>query len=228
MEKKKLFFDMDGVLVNFQSGIDKLSDEMKKKYEGCEDEVPGIFGLMDPMPGAIEAVCKLKEHYEVYILSTAPWGNPSAWSDKLLWVKKYFGDVFEKRMVLTHCKHLLNCGNGEYLIDDNKKHGASEFGERHIHFGTERFPDWDSVVEYLIAQATMDEALCGKLKRNLVTESMADRTIKALDAYMGVLNKKCDEDYTQELYNEVMDIASLTNRWLAATGEREKDKYYDI
>ena len=34
MEKKRLFFDMDGVLVNFQSGIDKLSDEAKREYEG--------------------------------------------------------------------------------------------------------------------------------------------------------------------------------------------------
>ena len=228
MEKKKLFFDMDGVLVDFRSGIDKLSDAAKREFEGHYDDVTGIFALMDPMPGAIEAVHRLKEYYDVYILSTAPWGNPSAWSDKLLWVKKYLGDVFEKRVVLTHCKNLLNCGNGEFLIDDNKKHGASEFGERHIHFGTERFPGWDSVVEFLIAEASMDQVLTGKLKHSLVTESMANRTIKALDAYMKVLNKKCDEDYTQELYKEVMDIASLTNRWLAATGERDKDKYYDI
>ena len=31
---KKLFFDMDGVLVDFQSGIDKLSEEAKREYEG--------------------------------------------------------------------------------------------------------------------------------------------------------------------------------------------------
>ena len=46
---------MDGVLVNFQSEIDKLNDDMKKEYEGRLDEVPGIFSLMVPMPGAIEA-----------------------------------------------------------------------------------------------------------------------------------------------------------------------------
>lgn len=32
MEKKRLFFDMDGVLVNFQSGIDKLSEEDESRY----------------------------------------------------------------------------------------------------------------------------------------------------------------------------------------------------
>ena len=35
MEKKKLYFDMDGVLVNFQSGIDKLSDEVKKNLKAA-------------------------------------------------------------------------------------------------------------------------------------------------------------------------------------------------
>ena len=72
MTKKRLYFDMDGVLVDFQSGIDRLSEDVKKEYEGRLDEVPGIFGLMLPMPGAIEAVNILKEHYDVYILSTAP------------------------------------------------------------------------------------------------------------------------------------------------------------
>ena len=77
---QKLFFDMDGVLVDFQSGIDKLSDDVKKEYEGRLDEVPGIFSLMDPMPGAIEAVHTLSEYYDMYILSTAPWKNTTAYS----------------------------------------------------------------------------------------------------------------------------------------------------
>ena len=71
MEKKRLYFDMDGVLVDFQSGIDKLSEDVKREYEGRLDEVPGIFSLMDPMPGAIEAARILSEYYDVYILSTA-------------------------------------------------------------------------------------------------------------------------------------------------------------
>ena len=85
MNKKRLYFDMDGVLVNFETGIAKQSAETLKEYEGRYDEIPGIFGLMEPMPGAIEAVHKLNEHYDCYILSTAPWNNPSAWSDKVIW-----------------------------------------------------------------------------------------------------------------------------------------------
>ncbi|MBO7648883.1 MAG: hypothetical protein J6S48_05975, partial [Bacteroidales bacterium] len=89
--KKILFFDMDDVLVDFQSGIDRLDEATQQTYEGNLDDVPGIFALMDPMPGAIEAVHKLAEKYDVYILSTAPWKNPTACNDKLAWVKKYFG-----------------------------------------------------------------------------------------------------------------------------------------
>ena len=148
MTKKRLFFDMDGVLVDFRSGISKLSEDTRREYEGRLDEVPGIFSLMDPMPGAIEAVHRLQEYYDVYILSTAPWKNPIAASDKVAWVTKYLDDVFHKRMVITHCKNLCK---GDYLIDDRGKNGASEFEGEWIHFGSERFPDWESVLNYLLA-----------------------------------------------------------------------------
>lgn len=138
---------MDGVLVDFASGVAKLSEETKKEYEGRIDEVPGLFALMDPMPGAIEAVQLLAKHYDVYILSTSPWGNTTAASDKIEWVKKHMNGVFHKRVILTHHKELLM---GDFLIDDRGKNGTSEFRGEWIHFGSERFPDWDAVLEHLL------------------------------------------------------------------------------
>ena len=41
--KPILYIDMDNVLVDFQSGINKLSEYEKKEYEGRYDEVPNIF-----------------------------------------------------------------------------------------------------------------------------------------------------------------------------------------
>ena len=41
--KKIVYFDMDGVLVNFQSGIDQLDLYQTIEYKGRYDEVPGIF-----------------------------------------------------------------------------------------------------------------------------------------------------------------------------------------
>ena len=147
--KKRVFFDMDGVIVDFESGLAQVSEEVKKEYEGKIDEIPGMFSLMQPIPGAIEAIHELQKHYDLYILSTAPWNNPSAWSDKLTWVKQHLGDVFHKRIILTHCKNLCM---GDYLIDDRGKNGASEFTGEWIHFGSDRFPDWKSVLDYLIPQ----------------------------------------------------------------------------
>jgi 5'(3')-deoxyribonucleotidase len=147
MNKKRLYFDMDGVIVDFDSALKLQSEETLKEYEGREDEIPGLFGRMQPMPGAIEAVRKLNEIYDCYILSTAPWGNPSAWSDKVIWITRYLDDVFHKKMVITHCKHLCK---GDILIDDRDKHGVRDFEGEWIHFGSERFPDWDSVLDYLI------------------------------------------------------------------------------
>lgn len=82
--KKILYVDMDNVLVDFPSGIEQLDASVTQKYAGKLDEVPGIFSLMSPMPGAIGAFNELVELFDTYILSTAPWENPSAWSDKLL------------------------------------------------------------------------------------------------------------------------------------------------
>ena len=149
--KQIVYVDMDNVLVDFQSGIDRLSDADRAKYDGILDECPGIFALMEPMPGAIEAVHKLKGKYELYILSTSPWLNPTAGSDKLLWVQKHFGkdedSVFYKRLILSHHKNL---NNGAYLIDDRDKNGAAEFCGELILFGSGNFPDWDVVVDYLL------------------------------------------------------------------------------
>lgn len=137
---------MDNVLVNFQSGIDQLDEKAKEEYKDRLDEVPGIFSLMEPMDGALEAFNYLSQHFDTYILSTAPWNNPSAWIDKLLWVKKYLGKYAYKRLILTHHKNL---NKGDYLIDDRTKNGVDKFEGIHLHFGTNEFPDWSSILNYL-------------------------------------------------------------------------------
>lgn len=144
INKKRVFLDMDNVLADFASGMEKAGPEFLSRYK--PDEVPGIFALMDPMPGAIDAVVRLAKKYDVFILSTAPWNNPSAWSDKLEWVKKYFGEVLFKRLIISHRKDLLK---GDYLIDDRGKNGTTEFEGEWIEFGSKRFPDWNAVLDYL-------------------------------------------------------------------------------
>ena len=91
--RKILYIDMDNVLVDFSSGIARLDEKIVREFDGRLDEVPGIFALMRPVEGAVDSFVALAEHFDTYVLSTSPWENPSAWSDKLEWVKKYLGST---------------------------------------------------------------------------------------------------------------------------------------
>ena len=169
MTKKIVYIDMDNVLVDFITGIEKLPEDVRAQYPGDKDidDCPGIFALMDPMPGAVEAFHELTKHFDVYILSTAPWKNPTAWHDKVEWVKKHLdsaekGSAAYKKLILSHNKHL---NRGDFLIDDRTANGAQQFGEiegqMHIHFDfrnregnrDERFQTWNDVVEFLVPLA---------------------------------------------------------------------------
>lgn len=144
---KTLYIDMDGVLVDFESGVAQLDDDTRRAYDGRLDEAPGIFATMAPVEGAIEAFHMLSRRFDVYILSTAPWENASAWSDKLEWVKRHLGEPAYKRLILTHHKEL---NRGDYLIDDRTKNGVDGFDGQHLHFGTEPFLDWPAVLRFLL------------------------------------------------------------------------------
>lgn len=138
---------MDNVLVNFKSGIDRLPDSIKLQYEGSLDHVPGIFSLMDPMVEAIESYHILSEKFDTYILSTSPWENTTAASDKFVWVRKHLGIVAHKRLILSHHKHL---NHGHYLIDDRPNNGADKFTGEWIQFGSDKFPNWSVITHYLL------------------------------------------------------------------------------
>jgi len=148
--KKTLYIDMDNVLVDFPSGMAACDPALLEQFKECPDEIPGIFGLMQPKVGAIAAYHELSELFDTYILSTAPWENPSAWSDKLEWVKRYLGKPAEKRLILSHHKNL---NRGDFIVDDRTRHGVDKFQGMHIHFGTPAWPDWEPILKFLRAEA---------------------------------------------------------------------------
>ena len=154
MPRKILYIDLDNTLVDFPSGIAALSDEERDTYLDRYDECPGIFALMDPLPGALEAYRQLSSAFDTYILSTAPWLNSSAWSHKLEWVHRHLGDEpgspSYKRLILSHHKDL---NRGDFLVDDRPNNGAERFEGEWLQIQSARFPDWSSVTDYLLARA---------------------------------------------------------------------------
>ena len=151
---KILYIDMDNVLVDFQSGIDQTPESTFSIYEkgpqSDPDEVPGIFSRMQPMAHAVDSVTYLARHFDCYVLSTAPWKNPLAWAEKVLWIQTWFPDIFYKKVIISHNKHL---NKGDYLIDDSPRNGAEHFAGKWIPFDPEnKDSEWSRIVEYLKQQ----------------------------------------------------------------------------
>ena len=65
LKKKILYIDMDSVLVDFIGAFDKLDKDLQEQYKHNKDEVPGMFGQMLPLEGALDAFDKLSEKYDV-------------------------------------------------------------------------------------------------------------------------------------------------------------------
>ena len=111
---------------------------------------------MEPIDGAIKTLKELNKYFDLYILSTAPWDNPNAWKQKRDWIEKFFGkgeeNIFYKKVILSHHKDL---NDGDILIDDRPNNGAENFKGSWIHFATDDFPDWDSVFQKLISEASL-------------------------------------------------------------------------
>ena len=159
--KKTLYIDMDKTLVDFKTRLEGVAPSVLQQYEGRVDEIPGFFAVMQPMRGAIEAFHELSGLFDTYILSTAPWHNPSAWQHKIEWVHLHFSEhewpegeeknPAYKRLILSHHKNL---NRGEFLVDDRPdKNGADKFEGEVIEFGAEQFRDWTAVTDYLRGQA---------------------------------------------------------------------------
>lgn len=147
-EKKRVYIEMDRTLADFGSGLAKVSEEVKKEYLGRFNEIPGLFSLMDPISGAIEAIQKMQQsgRFEVYIVSSAPCKNMSAWTEKAMWVEKYLGDTFTRRFIMTPDKSFII---GDIIIDYSSGMGTKHFKGEWIQFGKTEFPDWESVLKYL-------------------------------------------------------------------------------
>lgn len=145
-----LYIDMDGVIADFERGVKEISPSIKWEREEvdrvCESN-PTVFHTLPEIEGAINAVEMLSHDYDIYFLSTPMCNVPMSYTGKRVWLKEKFGGWADKRLILTHRKDLCI---GDILIDDRLTNGSEFFKGEHIHFGTEKFPNWESVLKYLI------------------------------------------------------------------------------
>jgi len=97
--------DMDLVLCDFYgSYYARQKEDPEIKYPQREYK---FFENLKPMPRAIEAYHRLKEKYNVKILTAPSAKNPLCYTEKRNWVEKNLGMDAVYRLTITKDKHLF-------------------------------------------------------------------------------------------------------------------------
>lgn len=140
--------DMDGVLCDLVGGYRRAREERPDiRYP---QSLPGLFESLAPIPGAIDAVNRLRREFDVWVLTAPSTRNPLSYTEKRVWIEKHFDYPFTKKLIISPDKGLVK---GDYLIDDFVSgKGQERFEGELIQFGSKRFPDWNAVLQYFDAQ----------------------------------------------------------------------------
>ena len=127
--KKTIFVDMDGVIANFA----KAAEEGNWKHR--PDKYVNYRNL-EVMPGAINALIRLNQDFDIFIATTPPWSRPDVWTHKREWIEEHF-PYLRRKIIYTHRKDLLI---GDILIDDSRWRGQPDFQGDWFWFNQE----WDN------------------------------------------------------------------------------------
>lgn len=134
--------------------LDHYPDEPKDLVESIYTSPGFIFGL-NPIEGGIEAIKEMiAEGHDVRICTSPLSSYENCITEKYLWIEKYLGRDFTKKMIVTKDKTLIR---GDILIDDSVPKGVITPSWKHIIFdrphnrnipGTrlERWSDWKEMI----------------------------------------------------------------------------------
>lgn len=142
-----VYLDMDDVLCDFHSAYKKaLLDNPSIAFPQSQY---GFFANLKPIEGAIAAARALEasDMYQPYILTAPSVKNPLCYTEKRVWVEQWLGFSFVEKLIICPDKSLLK---GQYLVDDHiSGKGQENFDGQVLHFGSQKFPDWSSIRDYL-------------------------------------------------------------------------------
>ena len=138
-----IYVDMDDVLCNYTSAY----REALKNNPGIlfPQSQYGFFLNLEPITNAIETVSIMRnsDKYTPYILTAPSIKNPFSYTEKRVWVEKFFGSDFVDKLIICSNKSLLK---GDVLIDDNiEGKGQEDFKGQIIHFGSDQYHDWRAI-----------------------------------------------------------------------------------
>lgn len=196
----RIFFDMDGVLVDFERFMRErnMTAAEVKEYENA-------FAFMHPLSGAIDGIRKVMSiagQYggEVWIATKPPTGIAHAYAGKAEWILDNLPEL-KRRIIITHDKGLLG-GADDFLIDDRPwRANCGEFRGTLVWFGTAAPPP-DVTVRF--SYSAVDWAALGTLLKVEMRERHEARIRVA-----GTTTVNRDADHSLEDINDARDLLRL-------------------
>lgn len=171
--RKSIAIDMDGVIadevvqlltyyeIHYAAKIrpaeltGRSEDEVLPERDAFNklSAMPGYFRTIPVMAGAVEAVKKLMENFDVYIVSAAM-QYPHSLSQKLEWLGEHFPFISWRNIIFCGDKSIIGT---DYMIDDHIKN-LDVFKGRTIMFNAfhnvnhthhQRVNNWDEVLKLM-------------------------------------------------------------------------------
>jgi len=170
--KKTIAIDMDGVIADVEPQLIKYYQQQynitiersaihglsgKEAFPEDADSkkmlnTSGFFRTLDVMPGAVNAVKKLMENYEVFIVSAAT-EFPLSLLEKVDWLKEHFPFIEWRNVVLCGDKSIIKT---DYIIDDHCKNLDFSAGKTimfNAHHNIKqnhhlRVMNWDEILDF--------------------------------------------------------------------------------
>lgn len=131
----RALIDMDGTICDFMGHVyETVEAETGRRYchadtvdywfNDCPDRDlflsimnrEGTYRHLDVITGAVKAVNRLRESYDVVVCSAPPKASKTAEDEKREWLAEHFDADFAEQAIITRDKHLVI---GRILIEDN-------------------------------------------------------------------------------------------------------------
>lgn len=157
VEKRPIVYvDMDDVLANYT--LAHRSALQACPHTKFPQSVAGFFRDLRPVVGAVEAVNRLRANSNLFVLTAPSTRNPLSYTEKRIWIEEHFDYELTEQLILSPDKGLLK---GDFLIDDHANgKGQERFEGKLIHFGSDIFPTWLSVLQHFEKIGILHD--CGK------------------------------------------------------------------
>ena len=131
----KIYFDMDGVLADFQKYFKQHYPEIVDPWDLTDEEfwpkvkaIPDFWENLPVLEGALELFEYAKQNHEVEILSSPSSHDHRSYGGKIKWVEKHLGE--DIRVNLVTRKHKQKFAEEDSVLIDDIEKTCKEFEQK--------------------------------------------------------------------------------------------------